>query len=101
MELAACPDCGCHVYAGSECPFCSDESSSRRTRKIVVGVIAGAITLGSFGCAYGMPDDKCETGGTCTDARTDTAVTDTATTDTGSSTDSTATDSTMDADDGG
>ncbi len=70
MELNLCPDCGCHVFAGKECPFCSREA--RGPRKMVVGLIAGAITLGSFGCAYGMPDERCE-GGTC-----DTGVSDTA-----------------------
>ena len=78
VELVICDGCGCHVRAGDDCPFCV-----RRTKKLVLAMIAGAVTLGSFGCAYGMPDERCETGMCADSATTDSATSDTAVSDTG------------------
>ena len=57
--LERCETCGRHLFAGtSACPFCAaGRARARAAKKVALAVTAAsAVVLGSFGCAYGMPD---------------------------------------------
>jgi hypothetical protein len=87
-----CPTCRRHVFEGDPCPFCAGDrtgagSAARaglgvRTRARLAGAAAGAIVLGSFGCAYGAPDYDVDAGDARTDVVEETSV-DTGASDTG------------------
>ena len=94
--LTLCSACDRHHFATEACPFCAAHRrpSSDLARK-ALSFAAGAVVLGTFGCAYGSPEPSCpdngprdpecpalDGGATGTDAGAD-AMTDGAVTDGG------------------
>jgi hypothetical protein len=65
--LVLCRTCARHHFATDACPFCAGSSSGRvaalpRRRTLArraVSLAAGAVVLGTFGCAYGSPEPFC------------------------------------------
>jgi hypothetical protein len=58
--LILCAACDRHHFATEACPFCAANRrpSSDLARK-ALSFAAGAVVLGTFGCAYGSPEPYC------------------------------------------
>ena len=62
--LTLCPACDRHHFLAEACPFCAANRrpSSDLARK-ALSFAAGAVVLGTFGCAYGSPEPYCPDAG--------------------------------------
>lgn len=64
--LRLCSRCARHHFVTEPCPFCAARTPSTAlhtfTRK-VVSLAAGAVVVGTFGCAYGAPEPYCPDAG--------------------------------------
>jgi hypothetical protein len=65
--LRLCPRCERHHFTTDACPFCASRPPPQGQRALtrkVVSLAAGAVVVGTFGCAYGAPEPYCPDAGT-------------------------------------
>jgi hypothetical protein len=64
--LRLCSRCQRHHFTSEPCPFCASHPEPKAQNAFArraVSLAAGAVVVGTFGCAYGAPEPYCPDAG--------------------------------------